>query len=93
MCFTLGWLMSLLVWIVIAVATYVILIKILLPYLLRKLAPSGAVGEGIGILGQVLHVIFWAIIVIIVIYVTFALLACLWSFAGGSLPSLFPHSR
>lgn len=93
MCFSLAWLLALCVWAVLAIATYVILIKILLPYLLRKLAPTGEISEGISLVGQVLRVIFWAIVVIIVIYIVFSLLACLWSFAGGSLPSLFPTHR
>jgi len=91
MCFSLSWLMALCIWAVLAIATYAILIKILLPYLLRKLAPTGEVSEGINIVGQVLKVVFWAILIIIVIYIVFALLSCLWSFAGGSLPSLLPH--
>jgi len=92
MCFSMPWLMTILIWIVIAIATYVILINILLPYILRKLG-GGEIGEGVGIVIAVLRVILWAIVVIIVIYIVFSLLACLWSFAGGSLPSLFPHGR
>lgn len=92
MCFSMAWLMNLLIWIVIAVATWVILIQILLPYLLSKLAPSGAIGEGLNVLAAVLRVILWAIVIIIVLYIAFALIACLWSFAGGGV-SLFPRIR
>lgn len=91
MCFSMGWLMSLFIWVVVAIATYVILIQILLPYLLKKLSPGGEISEGFGVLVAVLRVILWAIVIIIVIYVVFSLLACLWSFAGGSLPSLLPR--
>lgn len=90
-CFSMAWLMNLLIWVVIAIATYVILIQILLPYLVKKLSPAGDVSEGLGVLAAVLRTILWAVVIIIVIYVVFALLACLWTFAGGSLPSLFPH--
>jgi hypothetical protein len=90
MCFSLGWLAQIAVWIVVAVATYIILIQILLPYLLKKLAPSGQASEGLGVFLAVLKVFLWAVIIIIVIYVVFALLACLWSMAGG-FPSILPH--
>lgn len=90
MCFTMAWLMQVLVLIVIAVATYVILIQILLPYVVSKLG-GGEVSQGVSVLIAVLRVVVWAIVAIIVIYVVFALLACLWSFAGGGLPSIFPR--
>jgi hypothetical protein len=93
MCFSGAWLMQILIWAVIAIATYVILIQILLPFVLSKLQASGAVGQGVNVVLAVLRVVFWAIIIIIVIYIVFALLACLWSFAGGSLGSLMPHGR
>jgi hypothetical protein len=54
MCFSLGWLAQIAVWIVVAVATYVILIQILLPYLLKKLAPGGQASEGLGVFLAVL---------------------------------------
>jgi hypothetical protein len=91
MCFTMGWLANLAVWIVLAIATYVILIQILLPYLLKKLAPNPEAAEGVGVGLAVLRVVFWAIILCIVIYVVFALLACMWSMAGGlPFPRLHP---
>lgn len=90
MCFSMAWLMGLLIWVVIAIATYVILIQILLPYLIKKLSPKDEISEGIGVVAAVFRVILWAVVIIIVIYVVFSLLACLWTFAGGSLPRLFP---
>ncbi len=92
MCFSMAWLQSLAIWAVIAIATYVILIQILLPYIMKKVAPSGEVGEGIGIVISILRVVFWAIVVCIVIYIAFSLIACLWSFAP-SLGSLLPRGR
>jgi hypothetical protein len=90
MCFSLAWLEQIAIWIVIAIATYVILIQILLPYLLKKFAPSGQVSEGLGVLFAVLRVFLWAVVIIIVIVIVFSLLACLWSMAGG-FPSILPH--
>jgi hydrogenase-4 membrane subunit HyfE len=92
MCFTMAWLAQFLVWCVIAIATYVILIQILLPYILKKLGAGGEVSEGVGVLFAVLRVFFWALIVIIVIWLVFDLLQCLWSMAGG-FPMLLPHGR
>jgi len=90
MCFSLAWLVSLAIWITIAIACYVILIRILLPYLLRKWGAGGEVAEGVGIVLQCLRVVFWAIVIIIVICIVAALLGCLWSFAGG-MPKIFPR--
>lgn len=78
MCFTLGWIEQLLVWLVIVCAVIAIL-RLLLPWVAAQL--------GIPILAQVIQIVLWAVIVIFVIYFCFALLSCL---GGGGLP-LFPH--
>ena len=93
MCFSMAWLMNLAIWIVIAIATYVILINILLPYILSKLGGGGEIAQGVGVVIAIFRVILWAVVIIIVIYIVFALLACLWSMAGGSFHSLIPHGR
>lgn len=91
MCFSLGWWQNLFVWLVI-VAAIVAILQILLPYILKKIRPSGEVSEGIGILTQIARIVIWAVIVIFVIYVAFALISCLLSMGGGGL-SLFPRGR
>jgi hypothetical protein len=77
MCFSLSWLEQLLVWLVIVAAVIAIL---------RLLVPWVASQFGIPLVAQVLNIILWAIVVIFVIYICFALLSCL---AGGP-PILFP---
>lgn len=89
MCFSLDWIMHLAIWIVLAIATYVILIQILLPYLLSKLGGGGEVSQGVRVALAVLKVVVWAIVICVVIYVVFALLSCMWTVLGDY--SLFPH--
>ena len=76
MCFSLGWLEQLLVWLICVVAIVMIL-KLIVPWVASQI--------GIPIIAQVLNIVLWAIIAIICIYIVFALLSCL---AGGSLPLL-----
>jgi hypothetical protein len=91
MCFSMAWLENLAILAVVVIATYVILIQILLPYLTSKLTGGGEVSQGVGVFLACLRVFFWAVVIIFVIVIVFALLACLWSFAGGSFGALFPH--
>ena len=86
MCFTLHWFQQLLVWAVIIIAIIAIL-KILVPYALNKIGAE--IGEGMGVLIACGRIALWAVIVIFVIYIVFALIYCLLSYGGG-LP-LFPH--
>jgi hypothetical protein len=78
MCFSLGWLEQLLVWLVV-VAAVIMILKLIVPWVASQI--------GVPIIGQVLNIVLWAIVVIMVIYICFALLSCL---AGGGLP-LLPH--
>lgn len=80
MCFSLGWIEQLLVWLVIVCAVVAIL-KILLPWV------AGQLG---GVIPAVINIVLWAVIAIFVIYFCFALIECLASFGGGRLP-LFPR--
>jgi len=80
MCFSLGWLEQLLVWLIIVCAVVAIL---------RLVVPWVAAQLGVPIIAQVLNIVLWAVICIICIYIIFALLSCLLSMGGG-LP-LFPH--
>lgn len=78
MCFSIGWLEQLLVWLIIVCAVVAVL---------RLIVPWVAAQLGVPVIAQVLNIILWAIICIFVIYFCFALLACV---GGGGMP-LFPH--
>ena len=82
MCFTLGWIEQLLVWLVVVGDVYAIL-KLLLPFVAAQLGGAGA------IIVQVINIVLWAFICICVIYFCFALISCL---GGGGFP-LFPSHR
>ena len=82
MCFSMGWIEQLLVWLVIVCAVFAIL-KLLLPFIAAQLGGAG------GIIISVINIVLWAFICICVIYFCFALISCLIG-AGGGLP-LFPH--
>ena len=78
MCFSIGWLELLLVWLIIVCAVVAVL---------RLIVPWVAAQLGVPVIAQVLNIILWAVICIFVIYFVFALLACV---GGGGMP-LFPH--
>lgn len=78
MCFSLGWLEQLLVWIVIVCAVVGIL-KLLLPFVLTQL------GVGGGIIVAAINIVIWAVIAIFVIYICFDLISCL---GGLHLPRM-----
>ena len=78
MCFSLAWLESLLIYIVIVCAV-VGIIRLLVPYVLSQL------GAGGNIIMAALNIIMWAIICIFVIYICFALISCLGGFVNLSL--------
>lgn len=88
MCFSMAWFEQLLILLVIVCAVIGIL-KILLPYVLKQLGAEAS--EGVGVIMAVVRIVIWAIIVIFVIYICFALIQCLIGYSGG-MP-LFPRGR
>lgn len=82
MCFSLAWIETLLIWIVIVVAVVAIL-RILLPWVL------GMLGVEAGVVMQIINIAVWAFIAIVIIYFAFAVIDCLIS--GGAGLSLLPH--
>ena len=74
MCFTLGWIESLCVWLIIVAATAAI-IRILVPYLTSLI--------GIPIVAQIINIVLWAVVAIMAVYIIFSLLSCLIGFGGG----------
>lgn len=82
MCFSLEWIESLLIWLVIVVAIVAIL-KILIPWIFSML------GVGGGTLLAIINIFIWAVVAIFIIYIVFALISCLLGLGGGL--SLFPR--
>ena len=81
MCFSLGWIENLLIWLVV-ICAIVAVIKLLLPYIVGQLGTPGA------IVVRVLSIIGYAMVLIFVIILAFDLLACLVGF-----PRLFGPAR
>lgn len=98
MCFTLGWLQNMFVWVIVIVAILALLRLVAtaiagVPF--WPLAPWPPTGQPApsGIIGFVLaalNIIIWAFIAIALVYFVFMLIGCLLSFTGG-FPSLVPH--
>jgi hypothetical protein len=84
MCFSLGWLQQLLIWIVI-VGAVVAVLQLFVPWVISQ---SGVFGGAINVILQVIKIIVWAIVAIFVIYVVFDLLSCFLGHSGG-----FPRLR
>jgi hypothetical protein len=76
MCFSLGWLEQLFVWLII-VSAVVALIRLLLPYLTSLI--------GIPLITQALNIVLWAVVAIMCVYIIFALISCLIGSGGGLL--------
>jgi hypothetical protein len=79
MCFSLGWIEQVLIWLVVVCAIVAIL-KLLLPFVLSQLGVAG------GVITGAINIVLWAVIAIFVIYFCFDLISCL-----GGLS--FPHAR
>jgi hypothetical protein len=80
MCFSLGSIESLLIWLVVICAAIAIIKLLLIPLVL---APMGQPGT---VIIQIVNIIVWVIVAIAVIYIVFDLLACLVG-GGGLGPS------
>jgi hypothetical protein len=91
MCFTLEWLEHLLI-LAVVVISIVAILQLIINYVLAKITPSGMFADAISIISQVIKIVIWAIIIIAIIYFCFAMISCLWSYAGGGF-SLMPHGR
>lgn len=84
MCFSMTWLMNLLIWIVI-IAAVIAILKLIVPLVVSKLS-----GEAATIVSGLLNIALWAFVIIVCIYIAFGLISCLLSMSGG-FPSLAPH--
>ena len=82
MCFSLAWLESFLVWLVVICAV-VALLRLLVSFVIPKL---GLGGEVMGFVVKAITIVIWAIVCIALIYFVFDLILCL----GPSMPRLRP---
>lgn len=74
MCFSLGWIEELCIWLIVVIAV-VSVIRLLVPYL------TGLIG--VPLIGQIINIVLWAVVAIMCVYIIFALLACLLGAGGG----------
>ena len=72
MCFSLGWLEQLIVWLIV-IGAVIAIIRLLIPFIDSI--------TGIPLIGRVLEIALWAFVAIAVVILVFGLLSCL---AGGS---------
>jgi hypothetical protein len=86
MCFTLDWLLQMLIWIVIILAIVAIL-RVLVPWALSKLGGAGDFSIPL----KILTIVFWAVVIIAVIIFAGGMISCLLSM--GHMPTLLPHGR
>jgi len=86
MCFSMQWLLQILIFAVIIGAVIAIL-KIVVPYALTLIGAE--VGGGVGVVMAVFRIVLWAVVVIFVLVICFQLISCLLSYGGGvHLPSV-----
>lgn len=81
MCFSLAWVEQLCIYLIFVIGIIAI-IRLLVPWALAQL------GGGGGIIAGIINIVLWMVVAIFVVYLVFALLACV--VGGGGLP-LFPH--
>ena len=73
MCFTLTWLESVLIWLIVVCAV-VALLRLLIGFVIPKL---GIGAEIVGFVVRALTIVMWAVICIALVYFVFDLIACL----------------
>ncbi len=79
MCFSLGAIEYLLIWLVIVCAVIAVIKLLLVPFVLTPMGQPGS------IIIQIVNIIVWVIVAIFCIYIIFDLLQCL---LGGGIPHL-----
>lgn len=76
MCFSVTFFFQMAIWLVIVGAVYLI-IKLVVPAVLANFGGPGS------LLAQVVNIIMWAVLLIIVLYIIWALVECLLGASGG----------
>jgi hypothetical protein len=89
MCFSLDWLLHVLI-LAVVVGAIVKILELVIPWALSQM--GGTVGAGVSMILAVLRIIFWAVVVIVVLVICFQLISCLIGYGGG-MGSLMPHGR
>jgi hypothetical protein len=84
MCFSMEFIKSILIWVVVIVAIIAIL-NLLIPYIVSKIGVT--LGGGWAVCVAAFKIFIWALVAIVVIIFCFELISCLISFTGG-LPRL-----
>ena len=87
MCFSLDWLLHILILCVI-VGGVIAILKIIVPYALSFIGAE--IGAGANVVIQVFKILLWCVVAIIVLVIVFQLIACLLSMGGG-MGSILPH--
>ena len=87
MCFSWEFIKQVLILAIVVVAIIGIL-QLVIPFVISKLGAS--LGEGWNVVIGAFRILVWAVIAIIVVIICFDIIACLWSYVGGS-GSLLPH--
>ncbi len=76
MCFSLSWVMNVLIWLVV-IGAVIAIIRLFLPLVLAQFGAAGT------LVMQVLNIIIWAFVLIVIILFAFELLSCLLGSGGG----------
>lgn len=80
MCFSLAWLQQILIFLIV-IGAVVAILKLVIPFALQKLGAE--IGEGAGLVFNVLKIVLWAIVAIVCVIICFELISCLLSYSGG----------
>lgn len=83
MCFSLQWLGSVLVWLIV-IGACIAIIKLVLPLALGWLGNPGAIAI------QIIKIVLWAIVAIFVVWFAIDMISCLLGASGGLR---LPHVR
>lgn len=76
MCFSLGWIEQLFIWLII-VGAIIAIVRLLLPMVL------GPLGGPAAIIIQIMNIVMWAVVACFIVYIIFDLLSCLGGFHLG----------
>ncbi len=86
MCFSMDWLLHILILGVI-IAAVIQILRLVVPWALSKMGAE--IGEGVNMLMNVLRIALWAVVIIFVLIIVFQIIACLLSYGGGF--TILPH--
>lgn len=88
MCFSLDWLMHIII-LGIIVCAIIAILRVVVPFVLSQMGAT--IGAGANVVITCFKIALWAVIAIIVVVICFQIIACLWSFSGTGGFSLIPR--